>query len=293
MKKLLITGATGLIGREILNILLKYKEYECWIISRTKINIPGVHIINQNLTNLHIDLLPKELDSIIYLAQADGHHDFPKSARNMFDVNIASVMNLLEYARIVGVKKFIVASSGGIYNEISSSYSEDDSITLNNQFDFYINTKLCAELLAKCYEQYFHVIVMRIFFAYGQEQKKTMLIPRLLQQIKLDEKIVINSSRGVKINPIYVLDVAETIIRSLSIEKSEVYNVSGNEVVQLEEIIDIIGKKLNKEPQIIWGDNLVKDCIANNKKMKEDLWLPLISITEGIGLVMQAMNNGE
>ena len=51
-------------------------------------------------------------------------------------------------------------------------------------------------------------IITRPFFIYGTNQKKHMLIPRLIQNIKNSNEIILTSNEGIKINPIHVKDAS-------------------------------------------------------------------------------------
>ena len=73
-------------------------------------------------------LLPDKLEAVIYLAQSENYRNFPEKALDIFEINTARLLKTLDYAREAGAKKFIYASSGGVYGSAQRGFSE--TITL-------------------------------------------------------------------------------------------------------------------------------------------------------------------
>ncbi len=96
--KVLITGATGLVGKALTSILLQ-EGYECWAVGRSNPNMKNVHFIEQDLGKdfLH-SAFPESVDYVIHLAQADNHERFPEIALQGLDVNVRGIRQLLNYA---------------------------------------------------------------------------------------------------------------------------------------------------------------------------------------------------
>ena len=148
MKKIIVTGATGLIGSHVIDVLLQNSQI--YAVSRSLIDRP-----HKNVSHLQLDFLgetnlaalPKSADAIIYLAQSDDFRDFPEKSLNIFDINVKSVMAFLEYGRRAGIKKFILASTGGVYNKTNRILRESDSIKQAELQNFYSATKICSEIL--------------------------------------------------------------------------------------------------------------------------------------------------
>ena len=110
MKKILVTGANGLLGRMVCNKLIK-KNYSVFGIIKNKINNPieKVEYIVADLSKINfIKLLPKKIDFIFHFSQSNKFRDFPKSANDIFSVNVSSTALLLDYAENIGVKDFLL-----------------------------------------------------------------------------------------------------------------------------------------------------------------------------------------
>ena len=116
MPNILVTGATGLVGSHLLEPLSRF--YNIHAITRSKINneILKVKWYHADLKDdFNIKILPANIEAVIYLAQSKDYKDFPKKAIDIFEINTVKLLKMLDYARKAGAKKFIYASSGGVY----------------------------------------------------------------------------------------------------------------------------------------------------------------------------------
>ncbi len=280
--KVLITGATGLVGKALTSILLQ-EGYECWAVGRSNPNMKNVHFIEQDLGKdfLH-SAFPESVDYVIHLAQADNHERFPEIALQGLDVNVRGIIQLLNYAVKAGVKKFLFASSGGIYGTSMTKFYEQDKIPIYNELTYYLNTKLCAEILAQNYKSFFDIIIFRLFFVYGEGQKKNMLFSRLVNSVKQKKEVEIHSLQDIKINPIYKEDAARCIYAAINCKGSHIFNIAGLEELGIGEIVHMIGKEVGIEPKIRYLDDGQKNIVADNQKMLNELWIPQVSMADGI-----------
>ncbi|NJL55587.1 NAD-dependent epimerase/dehydratase family protein [bacterium] len=125
MVRVLVTGATGFIGSHLVEAIRDRHEVFALVRRRPAQPLAGIHWIEQDLAHpLDYSRLPKQLDSIVHLAQSRHYRDFPDRATDIFNVNLYSTFNLLEYARAVNAQSFIFTSTGGLYGEHSSEVTE-------------------------------------------------------------------------------------------------------------------------------------------------------------------------
>ncbi|MEW6096968.1 MAG: NAD(P)-dependent oxidoreductase [bacterium] len=285
--KILITGATGFIGSNLVKFLSEGNNLYC--LTRSEINLPegnNVKWIRQDLSDdLSYSRLPKNLDVIIHLAQSRHYKEFPKEVFDIFDINVRSTLTLLEYGRKVGIKKIILASSGGIYGYSYEKFAESSIITPVN---FYLSSKYCAELLTANYKDYFSTVVFRLFFVYGEGQKN-MLFPRLIESIKNDQPISIYGKEGVKINPIYIRDVVKTFKSALDYSVKGIFNIGGDEEISIKALAELIGKSIGKKPKFTYQQTAYPgDILGDNSKMKAILKVsPEINLKEGIKRMLE------
>jgi nucleoside-diphosphate-sugar epimerase len=278
MKKLLLTGAGGLIGSHLLPLLTE--EYETYTIS-TKYNNKNNFKIDF-AKDWDIELLPGNLDTIIHLAQSANFRDFPDKATQIFNINTNSTLKLIDFAFKTGVKTFIFASSGGIYGNSKHEFNETTDIVYKGEMGFYLATKQCSEIILDNYSKLLQVIQLRMFFVYGKGQRKDMLIPRLVETIKQGKPVYLQGPSGIAINPTHVEDAVKSIKASLSLTSSDKINIAGPEVLTIKELSEIIGNVIGKEPQFVSEEKKVDDLIGNINNMKKKLNKPIIKFKEGI-----------
>jgi nucleoside-diphosphate-sugar epimerase len=293
MLRILVTGASGFIGRHLLRALGEKQE-----IFGLERNVPAendhfaVNWIEQDLgERLEHFSLPERCDVVIHLAQSEHYRDFPNHAVDVFSVNTVSTLRLLDWARQIGVKTFILASSGGIYGGGEEEFSEEQEALPRGDLGFYLGTKLCSEVLAENYTQYMNVITLRFFFVYGPSQRRSMLIPRLVESIREKQPIMLHGKDGIRINPTYVSDAVEAICGALQLKQSHKINVGGPQVLSLREIGHIIGEALKKKPYFKIDRGVEPPhLIGDISKMSKLLIKPKVSIKEGIARYLENEN---
>ncbi len=290
MDKILITGASGLIGHEVIETLQGH--WSIYAVSRR----PYEHL-SQNTRMIHCDLakecdfssFPKHIDAVVHLAQSEHFREFPEMAEDIFGVNTLATLRLLEYARLAGAKTFVYASSGGIYGYGDEGFRENQPIVTQKDLGFYQSTKLCSEIIAENYAPYMNIVILRFFFVYGPRQNTTMLIPRLIRSIKEGNPIILQGSNGIRINPTHVSDAAKAVVRSLDLMDSQKINVGGPEVLTLRQIGEIIGENVGKQPQFEIQENVQpRNLIGDTHKMARLLAPPQVTFSEGIRSMLRS-----
>lgn len=297
MKKILITGVSGLIGSNLIDPITK----SCFVygISRnSKIQMSSLdkmeHIKIDLTENWGINALPGQIDGVIHLAQSDHFRDFPDFSESIFRVNTLSTIRLLDYARRAGASTFVLASSGGVYGYGENEFTEESEITSRGNLGFYLGTKLCSEVMAENYAGFMNIIILRFFFVYGPGQRQSMLIPRLVRSVIEGKEITLQGEDGIKLNPIYITDAVNAIIQTLNLTGIHKINIGGPEVLSLREIGNLIGSALNKTPIFsVQADFKPRHLIGDISKMALLLKSPSIHLKEGITQVIYDFRNNE
>jgi nucleoside-diphosphate-sugar epimerase len=227
--------------------------------------------------------LPHDVTTVVYLAQSEHFREFPERAQDIFDVNVANVQKMLEWARVSGVKRFILASSGGLYGHGDAAFREDDAIGPIGPLSYYLASKHCAELLAGSYANCFTIVILRFFFVYGPGQKHSMLIPRLINSVRNGRPIILQGREGIRLNPIFVDDASVAICRSLDLASSHTINVAGPEVLSMRQIGTLIGKAVGREPVFeIDPDAIPRHVSGEISKMCTLLNSPRVFFADGL-----------
>ncbi len=288
---ILITGASGLTGTPTVHRLSQ--GHRVYALVRHAPMQPAM----TNVSWLTCDLaqcwdiagFPKHIDVIIHLAQSRRFREFPEAAMDMFAVNVASTLQLLDYARQAGARQFIYASSGGGYGSGPQPFVETDVFQPNARLNFYLMTKVHGETLVHKYTAFFLITVLRPFFVYGIAQHPQMLIPRLLHSVQDGQPIRLAGASGIRINPIYHLDFVEVLERCLVLQQSCTLNVAGGEILSMRQIGEIIGNVMGKAARFTADAERHGDIIGDIGRLERLLdYRPRVSFHTGISLICQA-----
>ena len=288
MKRILIAGASGLVGLHLLPLF--GPDDELHLLMRNPGEAPqgAIHRHSVDLGGaFDPGALPARIDSVIYLAQSENFRAFPERALDIFEVNLASLLRLLDYARRAGATSFVFASSGGVYGSAEDAITEDAAIPASGSLGFYLSTKLCGEILAENYAPLMNVAVLRLFFAYGGGQKRSMLVPRLIDNVRGGNPIMLQGRDGIRINPVHAGDAAQAVKAALSLEGCARINVAGPDVLSMRQICDIIGSKVGREPVYEVDRNAaVRNLIGDIGKMSQLLAPPTRRFEVGVADLM-------
>jgi UDP-glucose 4-epimerase len=280
----LIVGIQGLIGKSLASNLLD-EGYAIYGIARCNTHVPKLSIRYLFLdlaSDWSIENLPKQCDAVIHLAQSASFRNFPTSALDVFKVNIQSTAKLLDYARQAGVKKFVYASSGGVYGNGNQAFKENAPIVPTGKLGYYLGSKACGEILVQSYASIFDTIIIRPFFVYGPGQKRDMLIPRLFDSVATGKPITLQGESGIRINPIHVNDAVSAVAAALNLGGSATFNIAGPDVLSIREICESIGHYLNVEPIFDQQLGEPNNLIANISAMQKFLHNPVCRLNEYI-----------
>lgn len=184
-KNILITGASGLIGSFIVDVLTEYNnEFSAGIkifaLSRNNkvetlgADNPDVIYFAKDVTgDIEYDF---HVDYIIHAAGNAHPYAFTNDPVGTMMSNVVGTYKLLEYGRKHGMKRFVFISSGEIYgfeNTETDSFSEDFynnvKIDISNPRSCYPEGKRAGETLCAAYTEQYNVetVSLRLCHTYG------------------------------------------------------------------------------------------------------------------------------
>lgn len=281
--RILVTGATGFIGRSVLAQL--GERHEIVAVSRSAIGTDAAAMADWIVLDLAQPLdarrLPEHVDAIVHLAQSERYKEFPEGAQDVYAVGLHSTFSLLEWGRRVRAQTFVLASTGGVYARSARPLHEGDPVELGS---LYFATKYAAEVLAGAYAELLRPVVLRPFFPYGETQQRH-LIPTLAQKIVRGEEISIAGDPGMRLNPIHVEDAVRAIESLLLGSASGVVNLAGADTLAVGDLVALLGEALGIEPVVRYeAADPRGDLVGATVRLREELGIvPRIDIQQGIG----------
>jgi len=252
----LITGGAGFIGSHMVGCLLA----EGWRIVALD-NFDPLYDRTVKLRNLHdytdcdrfsfleLDVrdrhglehrLTGAYDVIVHLAAKAGVGASLENPLEYQDVNIRGTQNLLDLARMWGVKQFIFASSSTVYGlNPRTPWSEEDLEVL--PVSPYAVTKVCAEHLGRIYSYLYGIrfLALRLFSIYGPRQRPDLVIHRFARRIRCGKPVPVYGDGTTVRDYTFIEDAARGIRAAMDYEKSpfEVFNIGSSREVSLIEVV--------------------------------------------------------
>jgi CDP-glucose 4,6-dehydratase len=305
-KRVLVTGATGIVGswmvRELLDrgaevtALVLDAEPQSEIYRRGYLQ--KIHVVNGKLEDFRAierAVLLHECDTVIHLGAQAIVSIALQSPRQTFETNIRGTWNLLEVCRLHagGVKRVIVASSDKAYGEQRElPYTEESR--LQGRFPYEVS-KSCADLIA---QSYFHsyglpVAVARCGNIYGGgDFNWNRIVPGTIRSFYYHESPIIRSDGRFVRDYVYVKDVVDAFLRlAEELERPEVrgrgFNFSPQSRVTVLEMVECIQRLMHREaiqPKILnQAKGEIRHQYLSSARAAEILkWQPRYTLEQGL-----------
>ena len=220
--KVLITGSRGFIGKHLAEELEKHEIVE----------------FDRALGN---DVLDKDqltekmqgVQAVIHLAAALEED----SKELLWKVNVEGTKNVLEAAKIAGVKKFIYLSSVAVYASSKEPLNENSPTNPSTNYE---KSKLEAEKIAVSFQGAMNVIIVRSAMVFGPNKYWKQIIKMIEKSFPL-----IGGGKNF-FQFVYVKDLAKAIVFLLeSNAKNETFLVAAEKAITLRTLYIMIQKHLH------------------------------------------------
>ncbi len=309
MKTYFITGGAGFIGSTLTERLLKEGNKVVTIDNFCNFYDPKIKegnikefLNNPNYRLYRGDIRNREdvkkvfdenkIDVVMHLAAMAGVRPSIEDPLLYQNVNGVGTGNILEEAKLHGVKNLVMASSSSVYGNTKEVPFREDMI-VDFAISPYAATKKANEVMAHVYHKLnnMNIIMLRFFTVYGPKQRPDLAINKFTRLMLNNEEIPMFGDGTTSRDYTYVDDIVDGICKSCNYVMNhddvyEIINLGSNNPISLKEMINIIGKTLEVEPKIKQlgmqpGD--VDRTYADISKAKELLgYKPSITFEEGI-----------
>jgi UDP-glucose 4-epimerase len=257
--KVLITGASGLVGTECVEVLPR-AGIELISLGRTPVgDLPHIHWDLRD--PLPTAALPGALDGVVHLAMSRRVRESPVAAEEVFAVDCAAGVAMAAAASRRGASVCVYASSGAA----ESPAVNDAAAPLR----FYASVKRATELLLA---NLLPTVSLRLYFPFSPH--RPCMVRTIAERVAGGLPVRLAGDDGVRLNPIAARDVADAVVRALRRPPATI-DVAGPEVITLRELATRIGTRLGIEPVFVADASAGReaplgDCVQTTALLERD-----------------------
>jgi UDP-glucuronate 4-epimerase len=266
MQNILVTGGAGFIGSHLVDHLLAEKRWHVTVVDDfndfyapeiKRENVRG-HEQDGAYRLIEADIRDRaalegvfggaEFDVIVHLAARAGVRPSLLEPELYTQTNINGTLNLLELARLHGVRQFVFGSSSSVYGiNAKVPFSEEDPI--RQPISPYAATKAAGELLCHTYSHLYGIrcVCLRFFTVYGARQRPDLAIHKFARLIDKRQPIPVFGDGSTRRDYTYIDDIIAGVRAAVDYEASpyEVINLGESRTVELRELIALLEKELD------------------------------------------------
>lgn len=240
LKRIGLTGATGMLGRHI-HAALNAAGAEVVAVSRSG----GSGSTRWNLADWlepdALDVLFPKVDAIVH-AGALVYPPADASQADLFDVNVRACANLAEWASARSIPVVFISSSSVYANPDAGHLREDAPLGRNDLGGFYGMTKLLAEdMLARFRTHGLQLAVVRPSALYGSGGPVAKIPYKFLNAAARGETITLTPPLDDRIDFVHAADLSDAVVRIIERSCWATFNIASGAPVSIRELAAACG----------------------------------------------------
>ncbi|HON00849.1 MAG TPA: GDP-mannose 4,6-dehydratase [Acidobacteriota bacterium] len=315
MARYLVTGAAGFIASKVCELLLADGHevvgidnlndaydvrLKMWRLDQLR-RKPGFTFVKLDIADcsgLRATLSSHSepgFDAVFNLAARAGVRQSVENPWVYVETNVTGTLNLLELARDLGIRKFLLASTSSLYGNRNPMPFSETAVT-DYPLSPYAASKKGAEALCYSYHHLYgiDITVFRYFTVYGPAGRPDMSLFRFVQWISEDRPVIVYGDGQQSRDFTYVEDIARGTILGVKKVGYEIINLGSDSPAVLADVITEIEKRVGKTARIErlpMQASDVRATWADISKAERLLgWRPQVSLQEGLDHVVQWYN---
>lgn len=310
-RRVLVTGATGLVGSWLAKALVEQGTYLVALVRdwdpQSELVRSGAihetHVVNGMLEDyaaIERAINEHEIETVFHLGAQTIVGTALRSPFPTFEANIRGTYNMLEACRVHSdlVKRIVIASSDKAYGDTDLlPYTEEMPPLGRHPYDV---SKSCADLLARAYHETYKlpVAVTRCGNIYGGgDLNWSRIVPGTIRSLHLGERPIIRSDGKFVRDYLYVQDAVQAYLRTAeALDRPEIqgqaFNFAPDQPRTVIEVVEALCRLKGREdlPPVI--QNLVKaeirDQYLSSEKARRLLgWSAAYSFEQGLSETLE------
>lgn len=263
MKKIVVTGATSFLGRNMTAALLQhgYKVYA--LVRKNSANLallpehPELELVYGSLDDLDVlETSVNKADMMIHFAW-DGSGDAGRAAEEIQNKNAVYSMNALKVAEKLGCTHFFFPGSQAEYGICQDKITEETECFPVSPYG---KAKIAFARQAEqfCADKSIRFVHMRIFSVYGYGDRNGTLVDTCIRKLNQGQKVELGACSQLW-NYLYITDFVKLVLGLMEHGCGEgIYNVAGTDTRVLREFVREIYDCSNKSGEVVFGKEIEK-----------------------------------
>lgn len=304
--KILVTGGAGFIGSHVVD---QFVNLGHGVVVVDNMSTGSAKFVNPKAELIEADITDHEtITEIIQTERPDvidhhaAHIQVGNSVKNpQFDAvhNIIGTLNIMQAAKDVGVKKVIMASTGGaMYGDKPVPF--DESMREEPLSPYGISKRSAEHYLNFYYVQYgIPYIALRYANVYGPRQNphgESGVIAIFAEMMMQGKKPIINGDGNNSRDYVFVADVAKANELALNSNYVGALNIGTSTETTTNEVYDKVAQELEYSQPREHGParpgEQVRSVLSYQKANTVLGWQPTVTFDQGVKLVAEWYKNG-
>jgi UDP-glucose 4-epimerase len=292
-KRILVTGATGFVGRHLLSALASASA-EVAVLSRGGSHLPGVQqIFTGQLWDR--DFVQRAVGEwaphiVFHLAAARERNLTRDAFETTIEANLSGTFSLL-YAALEQpqLERVVVLGTGEEYGRNLAPFTESMREAPISAYSF---SKQCATQLSQLMHCSFGlpVVVLRPSVAYGPGQNSDMFLPALIQSLLRGDEFKMTLGEQTR-DYVYVSDLVDALLLSgtgANLLDGEIINIGSGRATQIAQLVDCVEAQLGchglvRRGALAYRTGEPMEYLLDVSKARQLLqWVPQTSLDEGL-----------
>jgi nucleoside-diphosphate-sugar epimerase len=257
LSHVLVTGATGFIGRRLVRMIAEQNGVAIWALSRRggrsgRLVVDALDLSSEVAVDRWVEDKPP-FEAIFHLA-AEIPSTIAEDNESLFIRNMVMTANVLRLARR-NASTIIYASSAYIYDGLRAErpFIEESPLLARTHYHL---SKLAGELLlqVRSSRQGVPVVCLRIASPFGPGHPKRGVLPAFLKQAREAKDLVLGGSGERRQDFVHVDDVSLAMWLAFTQRVTGVFNIASGRSVSMRELAEIVVAAVPGTPsQIKWS----------------------------------------
>ncbi|MBI3251720.1 MAG: GDP-mannose 4,6-dehydratase [Candidatus Omnitrophica bacterium] len=309
MKKILITGGAGFVGRHLVEALAArgarprvLDNFSGSSRESFKPFLKKAALVEGDVRRARdVRKAVAGMEAVFHLAAIRSVVKTVEDPLLSHEVNATGALLLLHHSQKAGVKHFIFTSTSAVYGGAPARFQKEEGDL--KPISPYGIAKLAAEHYAKIYfdERKLPTTAVRIFNVYGPHQnpesRYSLVVPGVLSRIGKNKPPLIDGSGEQTRDFVYIDDVLDAFFKIVGNKKTfgKVYNLGAGSAVSINRIAATLLRLSGSNLKPLHGPRRPGDPLrtcADISRIRRELgWRPKVSLEEGLRRTVEAYPN--